>query len=277
MHQPVTTASITTLAGFFLDRKPQSYLVMSSLKRSETTLNCPMLSLKSVVSGEEIYHFQDRSIRLREGEFLLVHEKTEYQVQIPTRFETVGRCFYFSDQDASGLNRLTDLFGPRLHHAKFYLNDLRSDILNQAAMDDTLAMATALSQWSAAWLDQLDRVDRVDPLSKSRILAGLQRSHRLIHEHYAEPWTVSELAEAAHLSRASFTRSFTRLYRTSPRRLLEQVRLTAAADQIADGAASITTISVNCGYVDLPTFSRAFRRYYGVSPSAWAKRRQTAA
>ena len=268
-------ASITTLAGFFMDRRPRSYLVLSSLKRSEATLNCPMLSLKSVLSGEEIYHFQDRSIRLREGEFLLVRESTEYQVQIPTRFETVGRCFYFSDQDASGLNRLTDLLGRRLHHAKFHLNDLRPGNLGQSVKDDTLAMASALSHWSTAWLDQLDRVDRVDPLSKSRILAGLQRSHRLIHEQYAKPWSVSQLAEAANLARASFTRSFTRLYGISPGRMLETVRLKNAADQIAERRDSMTTIALNCGYTDLPTFSRAFRRRYGVSPSAWARQQFT--
>ena len=250
--------------------------MLSRLKRTEGHLNCPMLSFKSVLRGEEIYHFEDRSIRLREGEFLLVREQTECQVEVRTRFETIGRCFYFSDRDAIGLNRLVDVLGSRLHHAKFDLDHLRSTLPPEHSAQVPRAMADALSDWSLSWLDKLSHVDRVDPLSKTRVLAGLQRSHRLIHERYAEPWSVSRLAEAAHLSRASFTRSFTRLYGVSPKRLLETVRLRAAADQIVERKDSMTAIALNCGYVDLPTFSRAFRRRYGVSPSAWVRLRLSA-
>ncbi|MEM7053302.1 MAG: AraC family transcriptional regulator [Pseudomonadota bacterium] len=273
--QAVTQTSsqtITVPSGLQLPLAGKSYSVWSSLRTLDRmSLHCPMLSLKTVLNGEEIYHFRDRTVRLCAGEFLLVRADTDYDVQIQTRFETLGRCFYFAAQDAQVLNDLVDQLGTRLHHVKFEWNELNNCHPFGLSRKGTRAVADALSQWSAAWLDQLARVDRVDPLTKARVLNGLQRAHRLIHERYGEPWTVSQLAEAAHLSRASFTRSFTRLYGVSPKRLLEQVRLQVAAAKIAARTDSITTISVNCGYADLPTFSRAFRRYYGIAPSSWAK------
>ena len=267
---------ITAPSGLSFSPAANSFSVWSKLKRMRSTMCCPMLSMKTVLQGEEIYHFSDRTVRLRPGEFMLVPERAEYGVQVETRFDTHGRCYYFSDHDVRGLNRLVDVLGSRLHQAKFEWPELFRDQLPDWHEQGTHEVADALNRWAVSRLNQLARVDRVDPLTKTRVLSGLERAYRAIHEHYDQAWTVTELAEAAHLSRASFTRSFTRLYGISPKRLLEKVRLQAAAEQIAERADSITTISLNCGYADLPTFSRAFRRHYGISPSGWAKQQASA-
>ncbi|MEM1080947.1 MAG: AraC family transcriptional regulator [Pseudomonadota bacterium] len=231
-----------------------------------------MPSLKTVLNGEEIYHFDDRSIRIQTGEFLLVPAGQAYEVQIDTRFETVGRCFYFDSSQSAGFERLQDVMGHRLHHLNFLWAEMDRWPSSSARQLNPQLLSHYLMQWSCRWLDQADRLDRVDPLARARLLNGLQRAHRCIQHSYAEPWTVSKLAERAHLSRASFTRSFTRLYGLSPKRMLQKTRLQVAAAQIEQGHECLTTIALNCGYADLPTFSRAFRRHFGVAPSCWTER-----
>ena len=55
----------------------------------------------------------------------------------------------------------------------------------------------------------------------------LQRAKDLVDSRYAEPITVDDLAAAAGLSRAHFSRMFTRTFGESPRSYLQTRRLGA--------------------------------------------------
>ncbi|MET3665694.1 AraC family transcriptional regulator [Caulobacter sp. 1776] len=90
-----------------------------------------------------------------------------------------------------------------------------------------------------------------------------------IERRYAEALPLTELAASAGLSRYHFIRAFRDVTGETPRQFQIGVRLKAAADQLLDTKAPITTIALNVGFNDLSYFNHTFRDAFGQSPRAW--------
>ena len=251
------------------DTRPDSFVVESAFTRCDVTLRCPMLSVKSVLVGEETYHFGDRAILVKAGMFLLVPAGVPYSVSVKTRWPTRGRCFYWSGQDAMSLHALQELIGKTAGPEPFDLAVVSDTLVRLAPIRDPKGLADDFNRWARRWTDHLARVDRVDPLSRSRVLRGLERAFRAMGDDPSHGWSTAELARLAGQSRSAFSRSFARVYGRGPRQMLEQLRMDLAVRALDKGDRPLTELAQDCGYADLPTFSKAFRRCYGVAPSRW--------
>lgn len=93
----------------------------------------------------------------------------------------------------------------------------------------------------------------------------------LLHEEPAAPWTVAELARRAHVSRASMAARFHTAVGQPPMAYLTAWRLALAADRLASSSATTAVIAQEVGYSNAFTFSAAFSRVYGVSPTAYRR------
>ena len=80
--------------------------------------------------------------------------------------------------------------------------------------------------------------------------------------------TQAELATALHMSQRSLQRRLEELG-LSYRSLLEKTRLTLAQGYLADSARSITEITFLLGFSEQSAFTRAFRRWTGMTPSTF--------
>jgi AraC-like DNA-binding protein len=98
------------------------------------------------------------------------------------------------------------------------------------------------------------------------------RALRLIHGDPAHPWTVAELAAAAGVSRALLARRFHELVGEPPMAFLTSWRLALAADLLLEPDATVGAVARRVGYGSPFTFSTAFKRAYGASPSAYRQR-----
>jgi len=92
---------------------------------------------------------------------------------------------------------------------------------------------------------------------------------RLLHEDPAQPWTVGSLASSVGASRAALARRFTDAVGEPPMTFLSGWRLGLAADLLREPGATVTSVARRVGYQSPFTFSTAFKRAYGRSPSAY--------
>lgn len=99
----------------------------------------------------------------------------------------------------------------------------------------------------------------------------LGRALRAIHGDIAQPWTVSRLAGVAGMSRAAFSAEFTRRVGQPPLGYVRAWRLTIARAALAGGEADVASIAKAVGYMSQSAFAHAFRRAFGVSPTADAR------
>src|SRR6476659_4004917 len=97
----------------------------------------------------------------------------------------------------------------------------------------------------------------------------LQRAKDLVDARYAEPITVDDLAAAAGLSRAHFSRMFTRTFGESPRSYLQSRRLERAAALLRYTDRSVADICVMVGLLSVGSFTTSFARVYGKPPAAY--------
>jgi len=97
----------------------------------------------------------------------------------------------------------------------------------------------------------------------------LLRAKDLADARYFEPLGVDDLARAAGLSRAHFSREFRRAFGDPPHAYLLTRRLERAASLLRDTDRSVTDICLSVGLQSLGSFTTSFTRTYGVSPTAY--------
>jgi len=97
----------------------------------------------------------------------------------------------------------------------------------------------------------------------------LLRAKDLADARYAEPLTVDDLARAAGLSRAHFSRQFRRTFGEAPHTYLLTRRLERAAALLRTTDRSVADICVAVGLVSIGSFTSAFTRTFGRPPTAY--------
>ncbi len=97
----------------------------------------------------------------------------------------------------------------------------------------------------------------------------LLRAKDLADARYFEPLGVEDLAAAAGLSRAHFSREFRRTFGESPHGYLLTRRLERAAALLRTTDHSVLDICLSVGLKSLGSFTTSFTRTYGLSPTAY--------
>jgi AraC-like DNA-binding protein len=97
----------------------------------------------------------------------------------------------------------------------------------------------------------------------------LLRAKDLADHRYMEPLGVEDMARAAGLSRAHFSREFRKAFGTSPHAFLLTRRLERAAALLRDTDRSVTEICLAVGLQGVGSFTTSFKRTYGKSPTAY--------
>jgi AraC family transcriptional regulator len=90
-----------------------------------------------------------------------------------------------------------------------------------------------------------------------------------IQTHLDDDLKLEGLARLAGVTPSHFSRSFTSTIGESPRAYVERLRLERAAVLLVVRAASILEIALDSGFQSHETFTRAFRRRFGIAPSRW--------
>jgi AraC-like DNA-binding protein len=119
------------------------------------------------------------------------------------------------------------------------------------------------------------------PSEQTGWLSGLRDPYiglalSLMHERPAHSWGLEELAHQVALSRSVLAERFTHLVGQPPMQYLTQWRMQIASGLLARGSAKIAEIAAEAGYDSESAFSRAFKKFVGISPAEWRKRKTSA-
>lgn len=97
----------------------------------------------------------------------------------------------------------------------------------------------------------------------------LLRAKDLADARYFEPLGVEDLARAAGLSRAHFSREFRRAFGESPHAYLLTRRLERAAALLRTTDNTVAEVCLAVGLQGIGSFTTSFKRAYGLSPTAY--------
>lgn len=94
-----------------------------------------------------------------------------------------------------------------------------------------------------------------------------------MHTHLADRLSNRQLAEVCGLSEVYFRKLFTAAYGCSPIRYAANLRISKAKEILDGDYSRISDVARTLGYETICDFSRAFKTACGISPSAYAARR----
>ncbi|MGL4176489.1 MAG: AraC family transcriptional regulator [Dermatophilaceae bacterium] len=114
------------------------------------------------------------------------------------------------------------------------------------------------------------------PLTSQPVLSALDRAGArhieamvgMMHDRFASPLTLADIASAAHLAPSSASRLFRRSTGSTISSYLNVVRVNAACRLLRerDRDRTIADIAVACGYSSVSNFNRRFKEIKGVTP-----------
>ena len=101
-----------------------------------------------------------------------------------------------------------------------------------------------------------------------------KRVVEFIEEHLAEEISLTALAELADLSLYHFARAFKQSFGAPPHRYHTARRIDRARNLLQRSALSVTQIGIQIGFRETSSFTRAFRKFTGLTPTEYRRHRE---
>jgi AraC family transcriptional regulator len=189
--------------------------------------------------------------------------------------------FYINSQDRSFHSR-SGITQPTISPRLFFFD--------QAVWDTALKLKAEIENsqiWSREYAEALSlvliqeilRLERTTSVSVKSLRGGLpvwRQKHvvEFIEEHLAEEISLTALARIADLSLYHFARAFTRSFEMPPHRYHMARRMDRAKSLLQRPALSVTQVGIQIGFRETSSFTRAFRRFTGLTPTEYRRQRE---
>ncbi|MEM1125197.1 MAG: AraC family transcriptional regulator [Bacteroidota bacterium] len=276
-----------------LGRVTGNRVVQSALSRVDATTRSEGVSLKYVERGTEVYTLDGHSHAVRAGQFLVINHHQTYHVGFEAHQPVRGLCIYLTPALMEEVQRpwrqslegpadptghvfceavyvaAQTPLGPPLRRLFQQLHDpaFHAPLWDASAWFHLLAQSL-VEQQAGVHVD-VNRLPARRLSTRREVYRRVLRARTLLDDDYAAPWSLHDLADVACLSPYHLLRSFKHLQGCTPHQYQLRQRIAAAQAQLRQTNAPITAVALAVGFPDLASFSKAFKRHTGQTPSAY--------
>lgn len=270
---------------------------ISSLSEYYRPVDSSGLAVKFVVEGNERYTINKRSYAISSGSYLLLNGEKDATVEIESKKNVKGICIHISDEviadAAASLMRpdtaytdpdlatylSTDLFlenkyqarhtalGKKLNeisgsiqHYLFSLEDINSGLFFELA-EQLIADQTAVFK-------ELQSIPTVKPVTRKDLYRRLHTGKEYIDANFTQSLTIEQIAKESAMSEYHFFRLFKMVFGKSPHQYIIERRLAEASAHLKERR-TVSEAAIESGFSDIFTFSKAFKKHYGMPPSVY--------
>lgn len=254
------------------------------------------LSIKCAFGGKEYYQKDRCKYGVSEGNFLLLNEGTEYSSYIEAGQEveslTINFNLKYQSEVArmvlSGNDKLVDdpfiaanrgiLLEEKLFSYTPAISALISKIKgltdnfrdNTFLINETLYfLLEAILLTNAELLNEIKDIDAAKPSTRKEMYRRLNEVKDYIDSCFNEDITLDDLSKIALMSPFHLLRQFKKNYHITPHQYLINRRLDRAKNSMLCSNSSLTDICFMIGFRDISSFSKLFKRRFGLSPQQY--------
>ena len=224
------------------------------------------VDLTYVTSGQAIYTINNQKVFVEAGDLICIPKNSVRSAKSvnPTQFE----CFAANFQIHTLAGEEIEMPLPLLSHVGIHgeiMSEYRKLNENWLSRNSGYVMRTRaqfmliLQRLMSILVYDVDTY-QFDPRVRLAI--------RYITDNYAEPLSISAVAESVSLNPVYFGALFKRETRVAFRDYLNTVRLNQAEDMLRAKKFNVTEVAQNCGFTDVFYFSRLFKKHKGITPSS---------
>lgn len=251
-------------------------------------------SLKYVVTGAEVYHNGREDFKLKENNFLIGNNQQACDINISSKNKDIGLCI---DLDPVILKKaLNDLILPdgldeNKCHSWFLTDDLFmtsniaspgfSEFLNLLAFqikkesfdlnynfeEVQLEIIKHIIHSQFNLIQSYYRLKVVKQSTRKELLKRLMITKDYIEDNYANNITIQELSRISLISEFRFYHLFKAVFKLSPYQFLLKKKMEKGKELYKSGKYKWTEIAILLGYDNISSFSKAYKKYHGVSAS----------
>ena len=209
--------------------------------------NCYTLII--VQKGSILYEFQDKSIKVDEGEALLI-EPFKVHKNIISQI-TVYKALFIPQKyfEGAGQNKIVTL---KINHPNVV--DIMADLRNKIEINYSKRELNDLFSELCELINQPPIEPDENPPSTINIVPKINYD-----------LTIKELAEEAHLSKFHFQRKFKKTCGLTIGQLKQQEKTTAAKKLLENGKLS-TDVAYELGFFDQSHFIKYFKKMWATTP-----------
>jgi len=149
-----------------------------------------------------------------------------------------------------------------------YINSLRDPFLGLVDLinDKTKNLGYVENLCSVIWTI-IAEFRKLEASAEKNRDSYVKEAINIMEVEYHRSISISEIAERLHINRSYLSIIFKEITKSSPHEYLKKLRMERAAEMLKCGEYTVGIIATSVGYSDLFVFSRAFKDYFGVSPS----------
>jgi AraC family transcriptional regulator len=254
------------------------------------------LSVKCAFNGKEHYRFSNKAYTVSDQSFLLLNEDNVYASYIhsETRVESLSLNFTknnietanaaYCGSDETVLDNPLELTGGNLnfydklneytpgflHCINLFRKQLQQPVVNKMALSELMYSALGeLIQIHKLTSSETDKIDAKKRSTRVELYQRLSIAKDYMHSCYAENISLDLLARISLLNPAYLLREFKKLFGLTPHQYLTVTRLAQAEELVIGTNKSVSEILAETGFIDLSSFSKLFKRRFGLSPQAY--------
>ena len=207
-----------------------------------------------VVSGKGIFQINGNTYNIKSGEMFVIppYVETYYEADSNEPWSYIWLAFECKEPPCKLSNVI------RSGTAKQIFEDVKT-IKNKRNSPPEYLSAKIWELFSAIKGNSSSEIDYVE------------NALGYMHTEYVNGITVTEISKKLNLNRAYFSVLFKQKVGVSPSEYLLNFRMKQAVDLLTNRKKSISVTAISVGYPDVYTFSKAFKRHYGISPRDFLK------
>jgi AraC family transcriptional regulator len=253
-------------------------------------------SIKYVIEGCEKYIVNGKKFSVNSNEFLLANQFSVGSGLVHSKENVIGVCIdvqpslisevlqsivspnnsefetgivdYFTSEQFFE-NKFTtqdSVTGKFLHETKFFTSQL-NDFSNEFAHEFYYRLAQNIVLDHAKVFKNFSNIKAIKTTTKKDLYRKLLHARDFIYEGDFQELNISNISKHCGISEFHFYRLFKLVFGYSPLQYILNRKLELAHKAILNNNESIISIALNCGFADLASFSKAFKKRFGVAPS----------
>lgn len=279
----------------------QNLIVYSQLGEGIYPTSNSGISVKFVLQGSENYRIGNKTYPLIPGKYLVVNAGKDLDCVIESKKDADGVCIFLSphmvqdvynvlcngensilkDTDENGKNTIElheNIFSFQSYRLGNILENIAGNLVlnrkNSTIQEDLFYRLTEqliLSQQEIT--RQIYKIKTVKNSTRQELFRRLFVAKEMIDDCPGDKLDIPAISKQAALSEYHFIRTFSQVYGISPYKYHVKTRLNKALQLLSENKISVTDAACQSGFSDIFSFSKAFKKEFGLNPSELSQKR----